>query len=201
MIGRIRNLFQCSSRLIFDRKSIFISLIVLFIIGFTFFSFSNHEKNKIKIKKKVFEEFVKNETRKIEEIHKEPEKIIHPEPPTHVDEEKIDKKIKYHTIIALGVVSRFKENKQIDYLSSAIESLHSEFKRFKNLKTKEKFLVYIQNNDKINRPIGYQKLKYDLKFKSNFKFKTVENRYKDPFKDIPGHDYQHPNNILPGIKC
>eukprot|EP01080_Neovahlkampfia_damariscottae_P011945 gene11945-5346_t len=156
------------------------------------------EKSKQEKDKKEIRDAEAADKKKFEEIHQEPEKIIHPEPPVHFENEEPKKNIKYHTIIALGVVSRFKDNKQIDYLEKAVESLYNEFNRYKKLNSKEKFLVYVQNNDKTNRPIGYQKLKYNKKFKSNFKFKTVEKRYEDPFTDIPGHDYKHPNNVLPG---
>jgi hypothetical protein len=191
MIGSLNTgqWWKCSTGVIFDRRSIIVSIIVLIIIGLSFFSFL-FKKQKFEIQ----EISIKNET---EIVQIQPE-IVHPIPPTHVQEEKPNKKIHFHTIIALGVVSRFKENKQVDYLTDAVNSLDVELKSYKKQSGKENFLVYVQNNDKINYPIGYQKLKYDKNLKEFFKFRTVKDRYNDPFKDIPGHDYQHPNNVLPG---
>jgi hypothetical protein len=192
MIGGLSRWWKCSTGVVFDRKSIIVSFVVLIIIGLSFFSLlhKRKQKNKFEIQNEIQ---VKNETKMVQN----PE-IVHPIPPSHVQEEKPNKKIHYHTIIVLGVVSRFRENKQVDYLTEAVRSLDVELKSYKKQSGKENFLVYVQNNDKINHPIGYQKLKYDKNLKEFFKFRTVKERYNDPFKDIPGHDYQHPNNILPG---
>jgi hypothetical protein len=110
----------------------------------------------------------------------------------------IPEPIVYDLIVILGVIPRFLNGKQIDYLEKAVNSLHAEVSKYPT----RNILVYVQNNDPMVESIGFAKVMADPKFsKMHFIFRTVAPRLDDPHTDDPNHDYMDPNNVLPGHKA
>lgn len=63
---------------------------------------------------------------------------------------------------------------------------------------KAKIVVVVQNSDpKLGHEV-FEELKTDPRFSGHFLFLHPNNRFEDPYKDLPGHDYLHPMNTIPG---
>lgn len=110
----------------------------------------------------------------------------------------------YLILFAISTLAR-KDNQgnPLYYLKDACESLLRQiniyYSTFRN--TPHHLKVYVQNSDPTVPHVVFNELKNDPKYKEHFIFKTISKRFDDPHTDVPGHDYTHPKNIIPGHRA
>lgn len=94
-------------------------------------------------------------------------------------------KKEYTLLIGISTIPRIHNP---DYLVKAVKSLIEQYD--------SRVLIYVQNNS----PKGHYWFNILKKqnFKNVFFYDNGKNRMIDPYDDIPGHDYKHPDNMLPG---
>lgn len=66
---------------------------------------------------------------------------------------------------------------------------------------KAKIFVVVQDSDPRQGHEVFEELKTDPRFYGHFLFLYLSDRFEDPYKDIPGHDYLNPRNTIPGHKA
>jgi hypothetical protein len=108
-------------------------------------------------------------------------------------------------LITIGIptIERIKSGKVINYLETTVESLYNcllEYKQFYP-NSIHKIKVLIQSSVPGQKHEIFEKLSKDKKYKEDFVFYSPKDRLMDPHKDIPGHDYTHPDNYIPGKKA
>jgi hypothetical protein len=121
--------------------------------------------------------------------------------PTVTDIEHDSKK--YFMAIAINTIARKKYGEFKDYIAQTLSSLTSrldEYYQEPSALYRSKILVFVQDNtDGPNPPFD------NLQQTSNGNYDLVlfknKNRFFDPFDDVPGHNYEAPDNAAPGRKA
>lgn len=111
-------------------------------------------------------------------------------------------KNEYLIIFGMPTIARIKEGEHFKYLKLTCDSLLLEIEKYQEYSNfKFKILVYVLNLDANTEHKVFNEMKNDPKYSEYFKFETISKRFIDPYEDKPGHDYTHPNNIIPGHKA
>jgi uncharacterized protein YhhL (DUF1145 family) len=108
-------------------------------------------------------------------------------------------------LITIGIptIERIKDGKVVNYLEITVVSLYNCLLEFKQIypNSIHKIKILIQSSIPGKKHEIFDKLSKNNKFKGDFIFYSPKERLMDPHKDIPGHDYTHPHNEIPGKKA
>lgn len=116
--------------------------------------------------------------------------------------EKREIKSEYLIVFGIPTIPRIRDGVHLNYLKRTCDSLLLEIEKYKEYSnSKFKILIYILNLDQTENHKVFNEMKQDSKYSEYFKFETIEKRLEDPYQDKPGHDYTHPNNMIPGHKA
>lgn len=121
----------------------------------------------------------------------------------------------YYLVIGINSIARYKEgtDKQIDYLAQSFHSLYNQLSAFFEsdsgtakafISSGKRILIYVQDNTDDSNVSFDELYEKQQSFQYNhFDVLLFKNRQRflDPFRDIPNHDYKAPENTLPGHKA